>query len=373
MTVEEKPASEQSTLIVKLWDLLTTEKRKPDETTPLLQKSSGQKTFYYLAYGSNLAASTFKGRRGIKPLSATNVLCPGQVLVFDLDGIPYWEPCFANIREVAPEEQLHLQRRITAAGTPENVVKEYMAELEQLAASGSGEVWKNALIGVVYEVTEEDYATIIRTEGGGAGYKDVEVDCYVLPKVDEQGISGPVTTIKAHTLRAPPTKTNPTSTSQPSPRYLNLLVTGAKENSLPQAYINYLSSLHGYRRTTRPQKVGAFLFLVQWILPIAAYLSFKSLFSDKKTGISPGWVQKIEGGLWATIWFTYTWMYMPIWGNGQRTIGDEVDMCGRVLGEVKESGAHTVDMGVDTVDLGDALVNAEEAVVNTVRGGSISR
>ncbi|KAF8451532.1 hypothetical protein BGX38DRAFT_1080161, partial [Terfezia claveryi] len=258
----------------------------------LLQKSEGQKTIYYLAYGSNLSASIFKDRRGIKPLSATNVLCPGQVLVFDLDGIPYWEPCFANIRE-------------------------YISELEQLLASGSGEVWKNALIGVVYEVTEEDYAKIIKTEGGGAGYKDIEVDCYVLPKVDGQGISGPVTTIKAHTLCAPPNKTNPTSISQPSPRYLGLLVTGAKENSLPQAYINYLFSLHGYCRTTRPQKVGAFLFLAQWILPIAAFLSFKNFFSDKKTGESPGWIQKMEGGMWAAIWFTYRTMYKPIWGDGQ--------------------------------------------------------
>lgn len=373
MTIEEAPESEQSTFIVKLWGWLSTEKRKPDETTPLLQKSEGQKTLYYLAYGSNLSASTFKGRRGIKPLSATNVLCPGQVLVFDLDGIPYWEPCFANIREVSLEEQSNLQRRITAAGTPENVVKEYMAELEQLAASGSGQVWKNALIGVVYEVTEEDYARIIRTEGGGAGYKDVEVDCYVLPKVDEHGISGPATTIKAHTLRAPPNKTNPNSISQPSPRYLGLLVTGAKENSLPQAYINYLSSLHGYRRTTWPQNVGAFLFLAQWILPIAAFLSFKNLFSDKETGKSPRWIQKMEGGMWVVVWFTYRWMYKPIWGDGQRVIGDEVDMRGRVLGEVKESGAHTIDMGVDTVDLGDALVDAEEAAVNTVRRSSISR
>ncbi|KAF8428120.1 gliotoxin biosynthesis protein GliK [Tirmania nivea] len=313
MTIEQKPASEQPTLIVKLWDWLITEKRKPDETTPLLQKSEGQKTFYYLAYGSNLSASTFKGRRGIKPMSATNVLCPGQALVFDLDGIPYWEPCFANIREVAPEEQL---------------------------TSGSGEVWKNALIGVVYEVTVEDYATIIRTEGGGAGYKDVEVDCYVLPKVDEQGISSSVTIIKAHTLRAPPNKTNPNSTSQPSLRYLGLLVTGAKENSLPQAYINYLSSLHGYYRTTWPQKVGAFLFLGQWILPIAAFLNFKNLFSDKKTGQSPRWMQKFEGGMWAAIWFTYRWIYKPIWGDGQRTIGDDMDICRGGSGEYSEEGKY---------------------------------
>ncbi|RPB27361.1 hypothetical protein L211DRAFT_766647, partial [Terfezia boudieri ATCC MYA-4762] len=258
----------------------------------LIQKSEGQKSLYYLAYGSNLSASTFKGRRGIKPLSATNVLCPGQVLVFDLDGIPYWEPCFANIRE-------------------------YISELEQLVVSGSGEVWKNALIGVVYEVTEEDYAKIIKTEGGGARYKDVEVDCYVLPKADGQGISGPVTTIKAHTLCAPPNKANPTSISQPSPRYLGLLVNGAKENSLPQAYINYLFSLHEYCRTTWSQKVGAFLFLAQWILPIAAFLRFKDLFSDKKTGESPGWIQKMEGGMWAAIWFTYRRMYMPFWGDGQ--------------------------------------------------------
>lgn len=374
MTAETKQESEESNIMVKVWDYFGTEKkRQSHESTPLLQHKEKEKTFYYLAYGSNLASSTFLGRRGIRPLSATNVLCPGQILVFDLDGIPYWEPCFANIREVSQDERLTLHKRIATAGSPENVVKEYMSELDRLVANSNGEVWKNALIGVVYEVTETDYATIIRTEGGGAGYKDVEVDCYVLPKVDEKGNSGPVTTIRAHTLRAPPEKVNQNSTSQPSPRYLNLLVTGAKEHSLPPAYTSYLSSLHGYRRTTWRQKVGGFVFLAQWILPLAMLLNVKNLLSDKKSGKSPTWIQKWETGLFALMWTCYKWVYKPIWGNGQRTIGDDVDFCGRVLGEVTGGDTHTINMSVDTADLGDAFIQAEEAMVDAVRRGSVGK
>jgi len=364
MTIEANPNPDESTFMTKIWDYFSTDKRKVGhESTPLLQPTEKPKTLYYLAYGSNLSSSTFLGRRGIRPLSATNVLCPGQILVFDLDGIPYWEPCFANIREVPQDEQVKLQQRIAAAGSPEQVVREYMTELENLAASGNGEIWKNALIGVVYEVTEEDFATIIRTEGGGAGYKNVEVDCYVLPSVSEKGVSGPVTTIRANTLRAPPKIANLNSVSQPSPRYLNLLVTGAKEHSLPPTYIHYLSSLHGYRRTNTMQKIGGALFLAQWMIPILSFFNLKKLFQPGKTGESPPWIQRLEAKLWVTLWFSYRWMYKPIWGDGERTIGDDTDLDGKAVGD---SGKHTVDMGVDTLDLGDALVDVEEAVVKAV-------
>ncbi|KAI4240334.1 MAG: hypothetical protein LQ352_007654, partial [Teloschistes flavicans] len=38
--------------------------------------SRENKTYLYLAYGSNLAASTFQGTRGIRPLAALNVVVP---------------------------------------------------------------------------------------------------------------------------------------------------------------------------------------------------------------------------------------------------------------------------------------------------------
>ena len=105
--------------------------------------STSSSTILYLAYGSNLCAETFKGRRGIKPLSAVNVHVPSLDLTFDLPGIPYTEPCFANTRYHLP---------------PSHSDSDYHKDR-----------WHKGLIGVVYEVTPEDYRTIIATEGGGGG------------------------------------------------------------------------------------------------------------------------------------------------------------------------------------------------------------
>lgn len=314
-----------SNLLIKTFDFFLGENRQKNESTPLLSGNETgyikQKTIHYLAYGSNLSSTTFRGRRGIKPLSATNVLCPGKVLTFDLDGIPYWEPCFANIREALPKGQEKIQGRTSAAESPEKIVQQYMSELEQLAATGSGEVWKNALVGVVYEVTEPDFATIIKTEGAGIGYKDIEVECFVLPPADEKGNIGPVTIIRAHTLCAPPGRECSKCPSQPSPRYLNILVEGAKEHSLPPAYIHYLSSIHGYRRTTWQLKVASYLFLINWIIPIALLFKLRGMVIDAATGRSPRWMQKLETEFWRVVWFTYKAFYKPLWGDGQSSTG----------------------------------------------------
>lgn len=329
MTVDAEPAMPKppSNLLFKVFDFFFNENRKKDESTPLLNGNEPEhikeKTLYYLAYGSNLSSATFRGRRGIKPLSATNVLCPGKVLTFDLDGIPYWEPCFANIKDAPPREQEKIRDIISAAESPEKAMQQYVSELEQLAASGGGEIWENALVGVVYEVTESDFATIIRTEGAGIGYKDIEVDCLVLQPSDEKGNVFPATTIRAHTLCAPPGRQCSMSPAQPSPRYLNILVGGANEHSLPRAYINYLSSLPGYRYTRWQLKVGGYLFLINWVIPMALVFQLRSMVIDKVTGRSPRWMQKLETGFWLLVWFTYKAFYKPLWGDGQRSTGDE--------------------------------------------------
>jgi hypothetical protein len=59
-----------------------------------LEKEPG--TYLYLAYGSNLSYETFQKGRGVKPLAQLNVQVPDLRLTFDLPGIPYAEPCFAN-------------------------------------------------------------------------------------------------------------------------------------------------------------------------------------------------------------------------------------------------------------------------------------
>ena len=101
----------------------------------------------YLAYGSNLCAKTFLGVRGIRPISQVNVSAPSLSLTFDLPGTPYGEPCFANTspRKI-PRVPLPTDPPIVLPPPPTDG-------------------WDKGLIGVVYEVTPEDYSKIIATEG----------------------------------------------------------------------------------------------------------------------------------------------------------------------------------------------------------------
>ncbi|PQE12639.1 gliotoxin biosynthesis protein [Rutstroemia sp. NJR-2017a BBW] len=245
-----QPKANVCPIIQKIWDLYSpptptsaitrpspAEAKLPRISTTRLaaatgDQSSGAETFLYLAYGSNLSAETFKGKRGIKPLSAVNVHVPSLDLTFDLPGIPYTEPCFANTQ---------YRRTKPAASTPES--SDYHKTR-----------WHKGLVGVVYEVTPEDYRIIIATEGGGASYQDVVVQCYVLP--DGSKTVDPVPNgvpFLAHTLLCPLDGPDTNRISRPDPnyaqasaRYLKLITDGAEEHDLPDDYMAYLITWKAY-------------------------------------------------------------------------------------------------------------------------------
>lgn len=272
-----------------------------DETT--------KSTVLYLAYGSNLSAETFKGARGIKPISQVNVLVPSLDLTFDLPGIPYREPCFANTRYRYPEEL----RNST----------EYHKDR-----------WHKGLVGVVYEVSKADYATIIATEGGGASYKDIVVDCYEIPSgtdiVDPHPTNVP---FKAHTLFSPlsapppPGKSPKTggrlqrpdpSYAQASARYLKLITDGAAEHSLPREYQDFLSELRPYTITSRRQLVGESLLLAIWAPIIAIVFLLGRVFANDK-GKVPKWLGLLTGMVFSGVWASYDNAFKKIFGDGERT------------------------------------------------------
>ena len=117
---------------------------------PTLKEEEPEKTIFYLAYGSNLSAETFLGMRGIRPLSQQNVHCPTLTLTFDLPGVPYVEPCFANTRfsnpKDAPSRLAALRSTPQSAGTTDYHKTR----------------WTKGLVGVVYEVTIEDFAKSLK-------------------------------------------------------------------------------------------------------------------------------------------------------------------------------------------------------------------
>lgn len=309
---------------------------KPDESVP------HEKSVLYLAYGSNLAAETFLGKRGIKPLSQINVVVPDLKLTFDLPGLPYVEPCFAatRYRHATPDEY-HDEDIDDIAMDLETSEKTPLSSHPEPPTD-------RALVGVVYEVTVTDYARIIATEGGGGGYKDVVVDCYPFP--DSYNPTDPVpdtpatTPFKAHTLLAPVeeadsghaqrllsrvwrpflsrsnplVRPHPLGYAQPSPRYLNLIVTGAAEHNLPVSYQKYLSQIQPYRATTVRQRIGKIVFMVVWGPFLLLTLAMTRTLAGPD-GRSPPWVIKFADLVFFTMWSSYDMAFARIFGDGERT------------------------------------------------------
>ncbi|KAL9595220.1 MAG: hypothetical protein Q9219_006586 [cf. Caloplaca sp. 3 TL-2023] len=301
------------------------EESKDQIVDPQSVKESDQ-TYLYLAYGSNLAASTFRGARGIRPLAALNVVVPELVMTFDLAGFPYSEPCFANTAYHAASSSMPSSSPHDQGSTSEKT---------PLLPTYENAHWPKGLVGVVYEVTSSDFAHIIATEGGGAAYHDVLVACYPLPPSSSTVPSHPTgPSFKAHTLFAPlsPPGAKPPkggshlsrpdpNYAQPSERYLNLIRTGAAEHDIPREYRDYLQEVKPYIITTQGQRLGRFVFRMTWSPIISATFALNRLFSDKQ-GRNPPWLVNLLGSIFVGVWTSYDGWMKGVFGDGERTIED---------------------------------------------------
>ncbi|CAG8001795.1 unnamed protein product [Penicillium olsonii] len=306
-----------------------------------------EETVLYLAYGSNLASKTFRGVRGIKPLSQIGVFVPELRLTFDLPGVPYMEPCFAGTQyRDGSDDDLDV----------ESDVSEKAALMGQSQReSYHKRRWSGPLVGVVYEVTLADYAKIIATEGGGRGYRDGIIDCYPFP--ENYDSSSPVPehpstpAFKARTLLSPAAddarlrsqsrkggavvakpalswwytiglhfRPDP-DYAQPSARYLNLIKTGAAEHDLPISYQEYLAQIRTYHVTTGRQKAGKTIFLVLWV-PWLLLVMTLSRTCAGPDGRSPPWLVAMANILFTAMWSSYDLFFAKVFGNGERTLTD---------------------------------------------------
>lgn len=357
-------------------------------------------TVLYLAYGSNLCAQTFLGQRGIRPVSAVNVSAPSLRLTFDLPGIPYKEPCFANtaLRKVPKHPPIPdppgkvpdlphpppytFPPKSEAAGEKTRgdqsptVLRSGVRSGVDKNASGDPE-WDKGLIGVVYEVTPEDYATIIKTEGGGSAYQDILVPCIAIPNKVGIPEDPPIPELPkpffAHTLFAPriprkpddgdddddknekrareggddggdgddgddkspldrlkewwqdmllrPIRSDP-EYAQPSARYLKLIMDGAAEHGLPDEYQEWLAKLQPYTITSRRQTIGQYIFLGLAMPVMSLFLELSKWLADDR-GKIPLWFGLVMETLFHFVWMGYDKLFKPVFGDGERTEDEE--------------------------------------------------
>ena len=322
-------------------------------------------TYLYLGYGSNLSNETFRGSRGIRPLSQINVQVPSLRLTFDLPGIPYKEPCFANSGRRDPE--LDRPSQDNAGG----VNDEKTPFLPQLGGRDKyrKDRWHKGLIGVVYEVTPEDYAHIIQTEGGGASYQDIMVDCHPFATLDpaDPVPQNPVLPpFKAHTLFAPAIdpadppseggrfqRPDP-SYAQASARYLKLITDGASELGLPYEYQDYLHSVRPYTITSVKQRLGQVALISFWGPFVALIFGLGRLFADDK-GRLPAWLVALSGAIFKAVWVSYDNVFKGTFGDGERTVAETDENLSAVM-------AGNNDNKTTAIAFGRRLRLAEEKV-----------
>ena len=140
---------------------------------------------WYFAYGSNLDPRTFLGRRRMRPDDARTAILAGYRLVFDL-------PVGSGERGVA------------------NLLPEPTASVQ----------------GVAYAITSRQAARLDRTEGVPRAYRRESVAL-----TTHRGAA-----LAAYTLVCP----RRVPSRKPSPRYMGLLLRGARHHGLPADYITYL-------------------------------------------------------------------------------------------------------------------------------------
>lgn len=186
------------------------------------------------------------------------------------------------------------------------------------------------MVGVVYEVTLDDYRTIIATEGGGSSYKDEVVQCFVLPEGSKTVSPDPSgTPFQAHTLLCPFNNDDTNRIrrpdpdyAQPSARYLKLITKGAEEHNLPEEYIDYLHGIRAYTATTMGQKMGQIFFTLVLLPIVLALFGLGKLLADKNGNI-PNWLARFMGTLFRYVWAAYDKVLKGIFGDGERTIKEK--------------------------------------------------
>lgn len=164
---------------------------------------------WYFAYGSNLSADTFRGRRGIEHRRAVPGRLSGWRLVFDKPPLFPIGESYANL--IADESA--------------------------------------AAIGVLYEVSEEDLAHIELSEGVSVGnYACIEVQVAPLrleADVDEL--------VVAHTL----VSDRRDESLCPSDRYMDLVIGGALAHGLPDDHLEYLRAIPSRPSTPEAEELRA--------------------------------------------------------------------------------------------------------------------
>ncbi len=171
-------------------------------------------SYNYFAIGSNMASSTMTNLRKLNPIASTPAILKDHRLAFNVPGTPFIEPSWASV------------------------------EMEE----GS------IIHGVLYKLTEDDFAKVCQTEGVPFSYKlhRCEVMPYEGDGVDagarmwlnkDAHADAETQVLQAFTLRAGKSSWRKAKNIPPSKSYKNVLLRGAREFKIDEDYVRQLEQI----------------------------------------------------------------------------------------------------------------------------------
>ncbi|KAL3422112.1 gliotoxin biosynthesis protein [Phlyctema vagabunda] len=264
---------------------------KQGQITSQIDAEPGDSVVWYFAYGSNMLASVMSGR-GLNITAAYSAAVPSHMLNFDIFGIPYSEPAMASI-----------------SARPQYHEKCGQQEPEQVA-----EIDVPAVHGVLYRLSRSDWFKLVRSEGAGTAYREIEVEVQLLQPVS---LSVSVKWVRTLVARYP-FRPN----AAPSKRYLDIMVKGAEERDLPSQYLKFLKSIPALDSMESRARPGAQGFIAFWLF-LAKYLMRWVKLQADEHGQAPEWMGGLVWLLFNLLWWYHDYIHSKIWSSGA---GDRIDI-----------------------------------------------
>eukprot|EP00978_Attheya_sp_CCMP212_P048168 scaffold480554_cov43-Attheya_sp.AAC.1 len=162
-----------------------------------------------------MALDTMTELRGLSPLQSCAAVLPDHKLRFQIPGMPLVEPSWANVEPIAYDDD----------------------------ENGSS----TTVHGVLYKLTEQDFASVCATEGVPFAYRLHR--CQVVPYKGDGEQVGATTLAKTDPFRVsaftlvPIPRYRSAPDIPPSQSYLNVLLRGAREFQLDREYVTYLENI----------------------------------------------------------------------------------------------------------------------------------
>ncbi|EFE39248.1 gliotoxin biosynthesis protein GliK [Trichophyton verrucosum HKI 0517] len=287
-------------------------------------EAAKERLVWYLAYGSNLSAKTFREDRGMTPQAAVAVKVAGWRLAMSSAGFPYREPCYASITEYKPATE-----KIVENGVDDDEV----------------------LCGTAYLITWAQWIEIIGSEGGGIAYDEALVAAQPVHPAHRQrwGDQIRVLTLVSTMERWPE--------ARPTERYLvsliisffppflsvskswrstqnkltflpprsrsfkGLILDGAQAANFPPSYIERIRQKYPCYQppSTAWERMGAAIFLAFWT-PVMSLLSTLTHSTARtgpgKDGHVPPAVRALVRFAMLAMWWLHDTIWAGIWGRG---------------------------------------------------------